>query len=217
MAGPQHLPARETSCVGHGRDVSPDVATGSAPRTPSRSLRRTRVAFYGRSARVDGAHQAIAGQLRAVRTVLPPDAVLVACFADVGAWDGWPANARAETNDCTGWVLGEHTVAGGIITLLRRFAHPTPDPAAPDSRAPEPAVPDSDLPIFDSPEVDAPDFDVVACSDPYRLSRRTAQRWRIEDGLAANGVAVFTAQGPPWSTPAPPVDREGKTTWLLRN
>jgi len=58
-------------------------------------------------------------------------------------------------------------------------------------------------------------FDVVACATADRLSRRPFQQGHIEDTLAARGVAVFTADGPP--TDASRIEREGRATWLPQN
>ncbi|MGH3568813.1 MAG: hypothetical protein ACRDRH_22860 [Pseudonocardia sp.] len=206
MAGPQdRFAGAGTRGVDAGGSGPRWCVAGAAPRSPSPIPRRVRIAFYGRTACAHDAHAAITHQLAAVRGVLPAGALIVACFADVGAWDGLSASARTEVNDCTDWVLGEHTVTGGLVTLLRR-ARPQP------ARTADGLILDGEAPVFD----------VVGCSGSDRLSRKTYRQICIEDALAAHGVAFRTADGPPWNAPGPPtvisrIEREEGAMWLLRN
>ncbi|WP_189060255.1 recombinase family protein [Longimycelium tulufanense] len=79
---------------------------------------------------------------------------------------------RGSTRSTAMWHLDGRPVDGGLIDLLDRACRP--------DRL----------------------FDVVACSDVDRLSRRLADRVRIEENLAEHGVRVVTLDDPVIATPA---------------
>jgi len=131
--------------------------------------------LYARSAA--GGVEALTRQLVSARAVLPTGATIVGVFADVCAWDAWPPDptsittssttATADPSICTGWMLGGHTVDGGMLTLLRRARQRVPG------------------------------FDVVACEDGDRLSRKVLRQILIDDAFRACGVHVVIAdEGP---------------------
>lgn len=145
-----------------GPDGNHECPAGCVDRTSHARRSGIRVAFYGRSARDDGAHLAIQRQLAVVVAALPADAVIVAFFADVGAWNG----LHASTRGCGGWARRGRVVDGGLIELLHRTRRPNPG------------------------------FEVMACSDVERVSRRLADRFRLEQHFVANSIALVIADGP---------------------
>jgi hypothetical protein len=82
-----------------------------------------RVAFYGRVACDPNSRRRIENQRRAVTAVLPAEASIVACFADVAAWDG----LRDSVCFTRTWRLKGCPVEGGRLELLDRACHPRHD------------------------------------------------------------------------------------------